>query len=121
MKLVGSKAEKEFSEELIKSNKLLQDPRSLLRKVLENEGINTLNAYVLHYIYEQFEDLYVVLIDGEYLVEVEIDRVDSAVLPIVERRELKTYLHQLSKVNQIRLAVAQELVRERMTKGLAEQ
>ncbi len=40
--------EKEFREELQKSNELFSSP-SRLRDALESEGHNTNNAYVLHW------------------------------------------------------------------------
>ncbi len=101
--------ESDFREELLRSNRTLQDLDSKLRLALEAGGHETKNAYVLHWTPEQFEDLYTVLIGGTYLVNVEIEKHDSSSPPIVERNELKPYMHGLSKMNQVRLAVAQEL------------
>lgn len=109
MKLVGSKMESDFREELLRSNDALQVSDSKLRKVLEAHGHDTKNAYVLHWIPEQLEDLYTVLVSGTYLVDVEINKYDSSKPPVVEKNELKSYLHGLSKMNQVRLAVAQDL------------
>ncbi|WP_415905963.1 hypothetical protein ACMXYX_10075 [Neptuniibacter sp. QD72_48] len=109
MKLIGSKMERDFREELLKSSEALQDPESKLRQVLEDESHITQNAYVLHWTSEQLEDLYTVLISGSYLVDVEIDKYDDSKSPKVKRNELKPYLHGLSKINQVRLAVAQDL------------
>lgn len=109
MKLIGSKMESDFREELLRSNEALQDPDSKLRKALEAEGHDTKIAYVLHWTPEQLEDLYSVLIGGSYLVDVEIDKYDNSKPPKLERNELKFYLHGLSKMNQVRLAVAQDL------------
>ncbi len=109
MKLIGSKTESDFRIELVRSNEGLRKPESKLRKALESEGHDVSNAYVLHWTPEQLEDIYVVLIEGSFLVSVEIDKFDSSKQPIFERIELKDYLHGLSKMNQIRLAVAQDL------------
>lgn len=109
MKLIGSKMENDFRKELLRSNDALQDPGSKLREALEAEGHDAKNAYVLHCTPEQIEDLYTVLIGGTYLVDVEIDKYDNSKPPIVKRNELKPYLHGLSKMNQVRLAVAQDL------------
>lgn len=65
--------------------------------------------HILHYIPEQLEDLYTVLVSCSYLLEIEIDKYDDSIPPIVKRRELKSYLIGLSKVNQIRLATAYDL------------
>lgn len=110
MKLIGSKMENGFREELLRSNCALQDSKSTLRQVLEFNGYETKNAYVLHWTPEQLEDLYTVLINGSYLVHFEIDKFDKIKLPIVEKTEIKTYLHGLSKMHKVKLAVAQELV-----------
>ena len=109
MKLIGSKMEDGFREELLRSNDVLQCSDSKLRKALVAEGHETKNAYVLHWTAEQLEDLYTVLIGGSYLVDVEIDKYDNSKPPIVERHELKPYMNGLSKMNQVRLAVAQDL------------
>lgn len=109
MKLIGSKMECDFREELLRSNEALQATDSKLRQALETEGHETKNAYVLHWTPEQLEDLYTVLIDGSYLLDVEIDKFDNSKAPIIERNEIKSYLHGLSKMNQVRLAVARDL------------
>lgn len=109
MKLIGSKTENDFREELIQSNVALQSHDPKLKMALESTGHDTKNAYILHWTHEQLEDLYTVLIDGSYLVDVEIDKYDDSKPPLVERNELKPYMHGLSKMNQIRLAVAQDL------------
>lgn len=109
MKLIGSKMESEFREELIRSNEALQAHDSKLRMALESEGHDSKNSYVLHWISEQLEDLYTVLVGGSYIVNVEIDKYEGSKRPIVLRNELKPYLHGLSRMNQVRLAVAQDL------------
>ena len=109
MKLIGSKMEKDFRRELVRSNQGFNDPNSRLKQVLESAGHNTQNAYVLHWTPDQTEDFYSVLIDGSYLVSVEIDKFDSSVLPVVARQELKSYSHGLSRMYQVQLAVALDL------------
>ncbi|MBO2689013.1 hypothetical protein [Shewanella algae] len=101
--------ESDFREELVRSNDALQAPDSMLGRVLESAGYATKNAYVLHWVPEQLENLYTVLIDGSYLVDVEIVKHGNSNPPVVERNELKPYLNGLSKVGQIKLAVAQDL------------
>ena len=82
---------------------------SRLRGVLESQGHKTSNAVVLHWTPDQTEDIYVVLIDGAYIVGVELDRANQDATPIYERIELKDYKHRLSRINLIQLAVVQEL------------
>ena len=101
--------ESDFREELIGSNEALQARDSKLRMVLESEGHDSINSYVLHWVPEQLEDLYTVLVGGSYVVDVEIDKYDGSKSHTVQRHELKTYLHGLSKMNQVRLAIALDL------------
>ena len=110
MKLIGSKAEREFREQLVKSNISLSIESDPLNKVLNDAGHDVVNSYVLHHIPEQCEDIYVLLISGDYILNVEIDRLDSKVEPIIERVEINNYLHSLSKAHQIQIAVAMDLV-----------
>ncbi|BBM02475.1 hypothetical protein GL2_25490 [Microbulbifer sp. GL-2] len=78
MKLIGSRMESDFLKELTQSSDALQEPGSILRKALAAEGHDTKTAYVLHWIPEQLEDLYTVLITGSYLVDVEIAKYDNS-------------------------------------------
>lgn len=110
MKLIGSKMEQDFREELMHSNTALQSSESSLHQVLEAHGYSTTHAYVLHWTPEQLEDIYVVLIDASVLVVVEIDKYEKSRLPEVEEMELNDYVRGLSRMNQVRLAVAQDLV-----------
>ena len=109
MKLIGSKMESDFREELIRSNQALQAHDSKLRMALESKGYDIKNSYVLHWTPEQLEDKYTVLVGGAYIVDVEIDKYDGSKNPLIEQNELKPYMHGLSKMNQVRLAVAQDL------------
>lgn len=108
MQLIGSKMEKDFREELQKSNQSFSS-QSKLRSALESQGHPTDNAFVLHWTPDQVEDIYIVLINGTYLVSVELDRINPDTPPIYKRIELKEYKQGLSKMNQVRLLVAQEL------------
>jgi hypothetical protein len=115
MKLIGSKMESDFRKELINSHNQLFSPESdsKLKQVLENAGHSTAKAYVLDWIPDQTEDIFTVLIDGKYLVSTEIDRFDQASQAVVERQEIKSYLKGLSRINQVRLLVAQDLANEK--------
>ena len=101
--------EHDFRQELMRSNEGLRNPESRLRVALEGEGYNTVNAYVLNWVPEQLDDIYLVLIDGSFLVRVEIDKCEQIEPPHLERIELNEYLHGLSKMNQVCLAVAKKL------------
>ena len=108
MKLIGSKMEKDFRGELQKSRESFSS-ESRLRDALESQGHTTNNAYVLHWTPDQGEDIYVVLIEGAYLVSVELDRLNPETPPIFERIELKEYSDGLSRMYQVKLLVAQDL------------
>lgn len=112
MKLIGSKTEREFIEQFKLLDPLLRKSASPLRIVLESLGYNVSKGVILECIPEQVEDCYLVLIDTEQLIQIEIPR-DKDMLPICERIDLKAYRINLSKINQIRLAVAQDIVKQK--------
>ncbi len=101
----------EFREELRGSYDFYfsENSTSRLKDVIESAGHSTKTAYVLHWTPDQGEDIYTVLIDGSYLVITEIDRKNESLSSTVEREEIKEYLLGLSRMNQVRLIVAQEL------------
>ena len=111
MKLIGSKAEREFREELIRSNKFLNSENERLSLELRKVGFDLSNSFVLNHIPEQCEDIFVLLTSGSYVVTIEIDKSDSENPVIIDRVELKDYLKGLSKINQIQIAVAMDLMR----------
>ncbi|MBU2862480.1 hypothetical protein KO489_01340 [Reinekea forsetii] len=113
MKLIGSKMENDFRQELVASNVALQEPNSNLRRVLEASGFNTKNAYVLRWTPDQTDDKYGVLIEASYLVWVEVEK-DGSVEPSVEKQELKSYTLGLSRMHQVKLAVAVDLAASKM-------
>ena len=111
MKLIGSKVEREFREELVNSNISINTKANNINRVLESAGYDVSKSYVLSHIPEQTEEMFVLLISGSFILNVEIDKFDSQVEPIFERIELNDYLHGLSKINQIQIAVALDLVK----------
>ena len=111
MKLIGSKAEREFREELIRSSKFLNSENERLSLELRKVGFDLSNSFVLNHIPEQCEDIFVLLTSGSYVVTIEIDKSDSENPVIIDRVELKDYLKGLSKINQIQIAVAMDLMR----------
>lgn len=68
-----------------------------------------ITAYSIHWIPEQGEDIYIILIDDNKVLEIELDRYNSQVEPIVEITTITKYIQGLSKQNQIKLAVAHDL------------
>lgn len=108
MKLIKSKTELDIREQLLKSNTFFQSP-SRLKSALEEQGHSTAHAFTLNWTPEQNEDIYLVLVDGAYLVKIELDRVQSDSVPVCERIEIADYKHQLKKMKQIELLIAQDL------------
>lgn len=115
MKLIGSKTEQDYRDELLASREyhFSDHPKSRLKKILKEAGHNTENAYVLHWTPDQAEDFFTVLIDGAYLVSTCIDRYSNDSKPDVTRYELGAYVKGLSRMHQVRLLVAQELANAR--------
>ena len=111
MKLIGSKTENDFRKEVLASQEyhFSNVPKSTLKAVLDENGYPTDNAYGLHWTPDQTEGLFTVLIDGAYLLDVNIEKFDANVNPKIERQELESYAEGLSRMNQIRFLIAQEL------------
>ncbi len=111
VKLVGTRTEQALREQLILSNKTLfedTDKAAFLTYIREKfPGLET--AYILHWIPEQEEDFYKILINDSIVVDIEMPRLAQK-NPIIKSILLvPQYRLRLSKVNQIKLAVAMNL------------
>ncbi len=113
MRLIGSKMEREYREELINSRlfHFSWNSQSRLKQALDAQGDDTSNAYVIDWIPEQAEDIYLVLIDGSELRRVELQRLDTIAIPVIERLDLNEYKLGLKRAKQVKLLVAQDLAR----------
>jgi hypothetical protein len=111
MKLIGSKMENDFREELIKSHDyhFSENSTSRLKEVLKSKGIDVGNVYIIGWTPDQTDDLFLVLIDGSWILRIELERYDETVEPVIDRIEMKDYMHGLSKMNQVKILVAQDL------------
>ena len=119
MKLVGSRTEQAFREQLMVSNKSLfedNDKAVLLTYVREKfPGLET--AYILHWIPEQEENFYKILINDSIVVDIELPKlaekkpIINSILPVPQ------YRLGLSKVKQIKLAVAMNLAENALRAG----
>lgn len=114
MKLIGSKTEQELREQLIKSNEILFNGIEYKRllKALTISFPQMRTAYIIHWIPEQGEDIYKILINDSIVAEIEMDRNKTEFAPIIKTIRLPQYLKGLSKQNQIKLAVALDLARK---------
>ena len=86
MKLIGSKMENDFREELIKSHDyhFSENSTSRLKEVLKSKGIDVGNAYIIGWTPDQTDDLFLVLIDGSWILRIELERDDETVEPVIE-------------------------------------
>jgi hypothetical protein len=113
MKLIGSRTEQDIREQLIKSYKSLLNDKSKqkLLSVIESTFPDMKSAYIINWIPEQGEDIYTVLINTETITKIEISRVDTNFKPVIESIPVTKYIKNLSKVRQIKLAVAIDLAK----------
>lgn len=114
MKLIGSKMEQELREQLIKSNHSLfkNEEKKRLLEVIIRFFPEMKTAYIIHWIPEQGEDIYKILINDNIVAGIELDRYSDEVEPIVESQDVSRYLQGLSKQNRIKLAVALDLAKQ---------
>jgi hypothetical protein len=108
MKLIGSLSEQHEREQLVASNVSLRAGDSPLAMALQAHGIDLTAAYILAWIPEQAEDLFVVLVGGERIVRLELLRDGGAVVAFDES-PLAAYKPG-TKADRLRLAVASDLL-----------
>ncbi|MEJ8546875.1 hypothetical protein [Brevibacillus borstelensis] len=108
MKLIGSKQEQEFRKELAASNIIMAqgDKEKAILKELRNTFGDMKTAYILNWTPEQCEDIFTILIDLDKIAKVEISRINHCEAPIIETYNFKEFQKGLSKIFQIKLAVA---------------
>ncbi|MED1915782.1 hypothetical protein P4V64_10730 [Bacillus thuringiensis] len=113
MRLKGSKTELDLRQHLVNSNLLLSsdENHSILLSILRENFPKLRTAYVIDWIPEQGEDIYQILVDDNAVAEIELDR-HSKMHTRIETVSVAQYKHGLSKVNQIRLAVAVDLAQK---------
>lgn len=113
MKLRNSRTEQEYRAQLIKSNYSLfnvEENREFL-KILKGIYPQIRTAYIIHWIPEQGEDFYRILINDNIIAKIELDH-DYTREPIVENLTIPEYVHGLRMQDQIQLAVALDLARK---------
>ncbi|MFB6367820.1 hypothetical protein ACFCP7_28060 [Paenibacillus elgii] len=100
------------------SNKSLfgdEERRRLLDILRKNfPGLET--AYILHWIPEGEEDFYKILINDSLIADIELNRLNQAITSIINSKSLSQYKLGLSKINQIKLAVALDLAQKDLKK-----
>lgn len=96
-------------EELVRSNLSLRDgSHGPLIAALKSANVNVAAAYVINWILEQAEDIYAVLVSSNEVLIVELPRGDGQIQ--LERQELANYRKKCSKVQRLKIAVAQDLL-----------
>jgi|BioPla2DNA2_1021312.scaffolds.fasta_scaffold58733_2 hypothetical protein len=113
MKIIGSKQEQEFRRELIESHTALfkRNEEGELLNILKSTFNKMKTAYIINWTPEQGEDLYTILINVDTIAKIEISRISSDEKPIIQTYTLKDFNKGLSKVFQIKLAVAIDLAK----------
>ncbi len=113
MKLRGSITEQVFREELINSSDKLKNTNegenilNTLRKLLKDMN----SAYIIDGIPDQEEDFYTILINTDRIVKVEVKRESKSVVSVDNPINWSEYKKGLSKINQVKLAVAIDLAK----------
>lgn len=116
MKLIGSKQEEDFRKELAASNIALSngDKENAMLEALRTTFGEIKTAYILNWTPEQGEDIYTILVDLDKVAKIEISRDNYSEVPFIETFKLKDFEKGLSKVFQIKLAVAIDLAKKYM-------
>ncbi|MCD9020567.1 hypothetical protein [Cohnella silvisoli] len=110
MRLIGSKTELDIREELLKTKRAIYEDIRLLQ-LLEGRFPEMETAYILHWLLEQGEEFYKILVNDDVIVIIELDRHDINIDPLIEAKPVSQYKKGLSKIRQIKLAVAIDLAK----------
>jgi hypothetical protein len=107
--LIGSRNEHKMRDELLRTNLSLRDGScGPLSAALESANVSVAGAYVINWIPEQAEDIYAVIVSPSEVLIVEIPRGKGQVH--IERQDLVGYQAKCSRVQRLKIAVAQELL-----------
>ncbi len=111
MKLIGSKTEKDIEAELLAltSNALASPKGSYLKRLLSELNVSSQKVIVLSSFPDESCDVYLLLIENRLIGQVEIDSGDLD-NPIIETFTIPEYKSGLSKIQQLKLAVAKVLL-----------
>lgn len=111
MRLVGSRLEATYRESLTAGSRFLRDSDKGKRILngLTDIYSEIKTAYILSCIPDQGEDFYVILLNENILIRVEVDRLEENADLVIEQLDFKNYKNRLTKTDQIQLLVALEL------------
>ncbi|WP_020620879.1 hypothetical protein [Paenibacillus daejeonensis] len=88
-----------------------EDGNIRLVDALKKEFPELKSAYILHWIPEQGEDFYRVLINESLVINIELSR-DQDSVSTIKTIPITEYKKGISKINQIKLQVALDLVQK---------
>ncbi|CAN7365729.1 hypothetical protein LJR153_002209 [Paenibacillus sp. LjRoot153] len=113
MKLRGTITEQTYRKELQASKTRLFNDVSMQRflSVIRETFPTMKTAYILYWIPEQGEDIISFLVDTQTVIQIELDRYDNKVAPIIDVYLLENLTKGFSKTNQIKIAVALDLAK----------
>lgn len=114
MKLIGSRTEEGYRRELLASQRFfLEDRRGrVLFSMIQAKFPKVKAVNLLHWVPEQGEDFYDILIDDEAVLKVEVPHSISHLAELdFEYIKLKNYMLGLSRTSRIKLAIALDLAR----------
>jgi hypothetical protein len=113
MKLLGTRTEEEFREQLLKSSdSLLNGEYAKVGALLMAQFPELRTVFALGHTPEQDEDLFLLLINTDTLVSVDVDR-RTGTASFRRHLDLDEYVKRLSQMKRILFAVAVDLARKK--------
>ncbi|MDU0203972.1 hypothetical protein ACYEXS_36440 [Paenibacillus sp. MAH-36] len=116
MKLRGTITEQAYRKELQASRIRLLDDISMRRylNIIRDTFPTMKTAYILYWTLEQGEDIITFLVDTHTVMNIELDRYDDKIAPILEVYPIENLIKGHSKTNQIKIAVALDLAKNEL-------
>lgn len=110
MRLIGSLTEQNITRELLQWNRAINENshQPVIADSLRKMGADLCQCFLLHWIPEQAEDIYVILISEYEAVTLEVSRVMEQP-PVVDAFDLASYEKHGSPLVRLRLTIARQL------------
>lgn len=108
MKLIGSRTESLIRERLEKFEQIILN-NDVIYNLLVSHFDEIKHSYCLNQIIEQAEDIYTLLVNGKYVIEFELSRLDHSISD-VQVESLNEYAKKVKdKSSKLTLAIAMDL------------
>lgn len=108
MKLIGSRTESLIRERLEKFEQIILN-NEVIYNLLVSHFDEIKHSYCLNQIIEQTEDIYTLLVNGKYVIEFELSRLDHSISD-VQVESLNEYAKKVKdKSSKLTLAIAMDL------------